>query len=352
MTTLPIPEPTLRRPAARPPRRRLRPFRILFGLLALCLVFLAGAAGYFYVSNTAFRDTVAGVAAGVNPRAAFGGRNAVTLMVLGKDEDRDDRAQVMKTRARSDTIILARLDFERKDIQLLSIPRDTRVRIPGTRGYHKINAAHSIGGPEKTAETLRDFLGVSPDASLVVDYRLLQSIIDQMGGVTVNVDKKMDYDDDWGHLHIHLKPGVQTLNGRNAMGFVRYRHANSGGGDSDLLRIARQQELLHGIKGSLKQPATWLRLPGVLEIVRKGMGGTLSWKQLVAVANFARTVPKGGLAMHVLPSRPGRTYVYPDRDAARALVSHLFPADQDARLFSDASASRRSRRALISLASN
>jgi anionic cell wall polymer biosynthesis LytR-Cps2A-Psr (LCP) family protein len=135
------------------------------------------------------------------------------------------------------------------------------------------------------------------------------------------------------------------------MGFVRYRHANKGGGDSDLMRIARQQQLLQGVKGALKEPATWPRIPGLLETVRKDMDGTLTWKQLVAVANFARTVPKGQLAMHVLPSHPGRVYVYPDRDAARALVSHLFPADTDARLFSDASASRRSRRRLVSLAS-
>lgn len=350
MTTL-SPNPyALRQPPRRP--RRLRPFRILIALFSLVLVAALGGFGYLYATNTAFRDTVAGVAGGVNPKAAFGGRDAVTLMVLGKDEDRDDRGQVLKTHARSDTIILARLDFQKKDIQLLSIPRDTRVRIPGSRGYHKINAAHAIGGPEKTAETVRDFLGVSPDASLVVDYGTLQKVIDQIGGVTVDVDKKMDYDDNWGNLHIHLKPGVQTLNGNQAMGFVRYRHANKGGGDSDLLRIARQQELLHGVKAALKQPATWLRVPGMLETARTEMGGTLSWSQLVAVANFARTVPKGRMAMHVLPSHPGRVYVYPDRDAARELVSHLFPTDTDARLFTDTSASRRTRRrSMVSLAS-
>ena len=83
------------------------------------------------------------------------------------------------------------------------------------------------------------------------------------------------------------------------------------------------------------------------------MGGTLTFPQLIAIANFARTVPQGQVAMHVLPSHPGRVYVYPDRDAARALVSQLFPADRDARLFSDNSASRRSRRrvSLLSLAS-
>lgn len=347
MTTPPPNRPAIRKPPARRPRR-FRPFKFLFSLLGVAVLVLLAGFGYLFGTNTAFRDTATGLAAGASPQGAFGGRDAVTLMILGKDEDRDDRARVLKTNARSDAIILARLDFQKKDIQLLSIPRDTRVRIPGTRGYHKINAAHAIGGPEKTAETLEDFLGVSPDASVVVDYAMLQKLIDQMGGITVDVDKKLDYDDNWGNLHIHLKPGVQKLNGREAMGFVRYRHANAGGGDSDLMRISRQQELLQGVKAALKDPTTWPRIPGMMETARKDMGGTLTWNQLIAVANFARSVPKDHLAMHVLPSRPGRVYVYPDRDAARALVSHLFPTDKDARLFSSAP----HRPAMVTLASD
>jgi len=221
-----------------------------------------------------------------------------------------------------------------KSIQILSIPRDTRVHIPGTRGFSKINAAHSIGGPELTAETIHDFLGVVPDASLVVDYKMLQHVIDQLGGVTVDVDKKLDYDDNWGNLHVHLKPGEQTLNGVAAMGFVRFRHANDGPADSDVMRIGRQQEMLQSMKAKMKDPTTWMRVPGALEVVRKEMRGTLTYPQLVALATFARSVPKERTAMHILPNRPGRIFVYAEPDASRTLVASLFPVDSQPRWMS------------------
>lgn len=292
------------------------------------------AFGYVYVANTAFRQAVQGMWAGGDPKRAFGGRSAVTLLVLGKDEDRNNRDQVMSTHARSDAILLARLDFDAKTIQILSIPRDTRVHIPGTRGYSKINAAHSIGGPELTAETIHDFLGVTPDASFVVDYKMLQHVIDQLGGVTVTVDKKLDYDDNWGNLHVHLNPGVQTLSGVDAMGFVRYRHANEGNADSDVTRIGRQQAMLQSVKSKMKDPTTWLRVPGALEIVRKEMSGTLTYQQLMALASFARSVPKERTAMHILPNRPGRTFVYAEPEASRILVASLFPIDSEPRWMS------------------
>lgn len=231
-------------------------------------------------------------------------------------------------------MLLARLDFAAKTIQVLSIPRDTRVHIPGTRGYSKINAAHAIGGPELAAETIHDFLGVQTDASLVVDYKMLEHVVDQLGGVTVAVDKQLDYDDDWGNLHIHLKPGIQTLNGRDAMGFVRYRHANEGNADSDFVRIGRQQQMLQSMKAKMKDPGTWLRVPGALDIVRKEMRGTLRYQQLVALATFARAVPKESVAMYILPNRPGRVFVYAEPEESKALVAKLFPVDSQPRWMS------------------
>ena len=314
-------------PPLAPMKRRFRPLRFLSYLAGIGA--LAGILGFAYtfVANTAFRQAVQGMWVGANPKAAFGGRDAITLLVLGRDEDRNDHDQVMSTNARSDVMLLARLDFASKSIQVLSIPRDTRVHIPGTRGYRKINAAHAIGGPELAAETIHDFLGVQPDASLVVDYKMLEHVVDQLGGVTVAVDKQLDYDDDWGNLHIHLKPGVQTLNGRDAMGFVRYRHANEGSADSDFVRIGRQQQMLQSMKAKMTDPATWLRVPGALDIVRKEMRGTLKYQQLVALATFARSAPKESVAMHILPNRAGRVYVYAKPAESRALVAKLFPVD-------------------------
>ncbi|HEY3269029.1 MAG TPA: LCP family protein [Armatimonadota bacterium] len=307
------------------PPRRFRPFRFLLHLLALLVIAGGAAFGYMYAANKGFRQALNGVVTGADPVRAFGGRQAVTLMLLGKDEDRNNRDQVLRTNARSDTIILARLDFASKTIQMLSIPRDTRVRIPGVRGYSKVNAAHAIGGPDLAARTLQGLLGVEPDAILVVDYEMLCKVIDDLGGVSVNVDRELNYDDNWGNLHIHLKPGVQTLGGRDAMGFVRFRHSDDGPADTDIVRISRQQQLVQAVKARLHEPSTWVRIPGLLETVRKEMQGTLKYPQLVALANFARSVPKANVQMHVLPTRMGRSFVYPDRDAVRVMVARIFP---------------------------
>ena len=172
----------------------------------------------------------------------------MNLMVIGHDCDYNDKDQVIKTQGRSDMLMEAHLDFDRKTVTLLSIPRDTRAAIPG-HGVSKINAAHFYGGPSLTEKTVEANFGVPSDKFIALDFQGFEKAIDLLGGVDLKVDRKMDYDDNWGHLHIHLKPGMQHLNGQQAMGFVRFRHA-----DSDFVRIQRQQTLLAALKAKLARP--------------------------------------------------------------------------------------------------
>ena len=176
----------------------------------------------------------------LTPGRAFPGRTQVNVLLLGRDLDRDRHGQVVKTNGRTDTIILAHYDFADKCVNMLSIPRDTRVAIPH-HGHHKINAAHAYGGPNLACRTVEGLLGVHPDDYIVVDFEGFEKAVDLMGGLTLTVDKKLDYDDNWGGLHIHLQPGRQLLNGKQAIGFVRYRKSKDGHADTDIERIARQQ---------------------------------------------------------------------------------------------------------------
>jgi polyisoprenyl-teichoic acid--peptidoglycan teichoic acid transferase len=302
-----------------------RLLRFLCRLVSVAILIGLAGSGYLLAFHPGFRDTVQGVVEGLDPVTAFEGRRSLTLLVLGTDEDRDNKKRITSSRSRSDTIILARFDFVNESVQMLSIPRDTRVRIPRTRGYQKINAAHAIGGADLAAETVDRLIGVEPDMTVVVDYDLLERAIDSLGGVRVDVDKRLKYDDNWGDLHIDLQPGFQTLNGKQALGFVRYRQSNKGSSDSDLIRIGRQQELVQGVKSRLKQPDAWVRLPAVLDTVRNGVDGTITYQQLVALAAFSRSVPSHRVEMHTLPVRAGGAYVYPERDEIRPLISELFP---------------------------
>jgi polyisoprenyl-teichoic acid--peptidoglycan teichoic acid transferase len=134
----------------------------------------------------------------------------------------------------------------------------------------------------------------------------------------------MDYDDDWGDLHIHLRKGRQHLNGRQAMGFVRFRHADRGASDSDLKRMRRQQALLEALRQQATNPLTLIRVPYAMDAVRSHLRSSLKFPQLLCLAYFAHSVPRTNLRTFSMPAHEGGSFVYPDRGRARELVRQLF----------------------------
>ena len=161
---------------------------------------------------------------------------------MGVDERDDDVG-------RSDTLMVATLDPKKDQAALMSVPRDTRVKIKG-HGWDKINAAYAYGsakgGPEageKLAQrTVEDFLGVNMDHYVVVNIQAFQKIIDAIGGIDIDVEKRMYYEDPWdddGGLIIDLQPGMQHMDGKTAVTYVRYRDE-----EGDIGRIKRQQKFM------------------------------------------------------------------------------------------------------------
>ncbi|HOK53529.1 MAG TPA: LCP family protein, partial [Armatimonadota bacterium] len=171
--------------ARRPiPRRRTTRWiwRICFGMLMLAALVAGTGVGYVYFGSPTFRQVVHDYRRGMwNVDKAFPNQDELTFMVLGRDVDRDRQARVVKTNGRTDTILLVRIDFRERTANILSIPRDTKVRIPGYRGQHKINAAHAFGGPELTADTIERFLNIRPEEYVVVNYESFGKAIDMLG---------------------------------------------------------------------------------------------------------------------------------------------------------------------------
>lgn len=215
----------------------------------------------------------------------FPGRSKITVLIVGADErpERDDPG-------RSDTMILFFLNPRTKQAALLSVPRDLRVRIPGY-GTNKINAAFPFGGVDLVRETIEQVMGVNIDYTAKADFGGFVEIVDMLGGVDIDVPdvegrgRGMNYDDNWGHLHIHLKPGPQHLDGEQAMGFVRYRH-----GDSDFKRSERQHQFLKAIAEQK------LKLTNVPQLVRtapkvlQAIDTDMSWRDAVDLARVLREV--------------------------------------------------------------
>ncbi len=193
---------------------------------------------------------------GSTPATAKPLTERVNVLLLGTDANRFD--------GNTDLIMVASIDPSRKTIHLLSIPRDTRVRIPG-HGLEKINAANFLGGPELAVRTVEELLATSIDYYALLTFKGAARIIDRLGGVTVTVPRKMDYDDPYQNLHIHLKPGRQHLNGEKAIQFARFRSYPMG----DVARTQQQQYLLQEMFGQLLQSVTPTRLPALVpELLR------------------------------------------------------------------------------------
>jgi LCP family protein required for cell wall assembly len=187
-----------------------------------------------------------------------------TIMLIGSDKrHKDAQDGSAGTGARSDTIILVRLDPDQKATALLSIPRDLKVRIPGY-GTDKINAAYSIGGPKLTLRTVNEVTGIPINHVVNINFRGFKDAISELGCPYIDVDRRY-FNDNTGYgpdyATIDLKPGYQKVCGQDALDYVRYRHE-----DTDIVRAARQQEFLRQIKQQIGVVKLFERRKDLLEI--------------------------------------------------------------------------------------
>jgi polyisoprenyl-teichoic acid--peptidoglycan teichoic acid transferase len=238
----------------------------------------------------------------------------LNLLILGCDDQ-----------CNTDSIILAHLDVDRRTATLVSIPRDTWTTL-GNHGSSKINAAYDYGGTKLAARTVSKLLGGIPiDASIVIlQPKGAAQIVDAMGGLNVNVNESMDYDDNNAALHIHLKQGEQYLTGSQVEGYLRFRHDAA----SDYGRMKRQQQVLKEMMNQLSQPQNWAKLPRILAFARKDMQSTLTNQQMLALLEVYRDVPDNNIRTFTLPSKVGwvgdASVVFVDARWAKLIGRMLF----------------------------
>jgi polyisoprenyl-teichoic acid--peptidoglycan teichoic acid transferase len=165
-----------------------------------------------------------------------------TIMLLGSDKrPKNSRDGGAGTGARSDTIILIRLDPDKAATAMMSLPRDLKVNIPG-HGTDKINAAYEQGGPRLTLRTVKELTGLRINHVVNVDFKGFWAAVNAIGCVYVDIDRRY-FNDSVEFAYIDVQPGYQRMCGRKALQYVRFRHE-----DSDLVRSARQQDFLREAK--------------------------------------------------------------------------------------------------------
>ncbi|THF68034.1 LytR family transcriptional regulator [Deinococcus sp. Arct2-2] len=224
----------------------------------------------------------------------------------------------------TDTLILAQM---RPDgtTHLLSLPRDTWLNIPQW-GFGKINGANSHGGPSLLVGAVERLTGLKVDAYALLSLHAVRSMTDAAGGVTLDVPKRMKYDDTAGNLHIDLQPGRQHLNGQQAEGFLRFRNDGLG----DIGRVARQQTFLTAFVSTLKHPVNVWRWPALVGALNSNVKSNLSRAQVGALLGGALQGPT--VALHTLPGTPGGggTWIANDQ-GVRALITEHFRDPRDPR---------------------
>ncbi len=229
------------------------------------------------------------------------------VLIMGVDRVPDAAPNSPESfNGRSDTVMLARFDPKTRSLKLLSIPRDTQVQIP-QYGVEKINAANVFGGSKLAISTVREnFNGVQIDRYVRIDTSGLVALIDALGGVEINVPKRMRYEDKTQKLSIDLQPGLQTLNGKQAEGFARFRHDEEG----DIGRIRRQQILLKAIEKKLTDPWLVIRLPQLAGMMMQYVDTNLTLDEITALATFSLTLKPNSVKTLTLPGRPSADYEF------------------------------------------
>jgi polyisoprenyl-teichoic acid--peptidoglycan teichoic acid transferase len=164
-----------------------------------------------------------------------------TLMILGSDRRPKHNSEGALGGSRSDTIMLVRLDGDKKATAILSLPRDLKVEIPG-HGTDKINAAYEIGGPALTLETVKAVTKLPINHVINVHFNGFWRAVNAVGCVYADIDRRY-YNDSAEYSYINVQPGYQRLCGTKALQYVRFRHE-----DTDIVRAARQQDFLRQAK--------------------------------------------------------------------------------------------------------
>jgi polyisoprenyl-teichoic acid--peptidoglycan teichoic acid transferase len=221
------------------------------------------------------------------------------VLIMGIDRVPNAVGKEALFTGRSDTMLLLRLDPQNNSVNMLSIPRDTQVQVPGI-GITKINQANASGGPLLARETVAGALnGVEIDRYVRVSTDAFRELVNLLGGVRVYVPKDMQYEDKTQHLNIDLKAGWQQMDGDKAEQFARFRKDDFG----DIGRVQRQQALLKALREQVSNPLTIARIPSILKSMEQYIDTNLTFEEMLSLVNLGLKMEQKDFQMVLLPGR-------------------------------------------------
>jgi polyisoprenyl-teichoic acid--peptidoglycan teichoic acid transferase len=261
-------------------KRRVRWGRLFLLVIIMCAL----VAGCFFLGRMAFKIFFAPRVPVVAATEDIGTdevlNKRINVLLLGID-DGDSEDFGKDAPKRTDAMMVVSFDTEHNEVSILSIPRDTRVSIPGHRAPDKINAAYAYGGIKLAKQTVANLLQIPIHYYILANWQGFIQIMDILGGVDLYVDHNMNYEDPYANLKIHLQQGFQHLDGEKAGEYVRFRHDELG----DIGRVQRQQKFFKALAGEFFSVGNVVKLPSIAGALEKNVETDMDTLTMIRAAN-------------------------------------------------------------------
>ena len=302
-------------------KKRVVWWKVALLTVVFAVLFFGGAVGGYVMASMYITPQVTVPPVNDDEDAMSRMKGSYNILAVGRD----------KVGLNTDTIMLAHIDTEMDVLNIMSIPRDTMSN--QSRYVKKINAAYGVGGKaniEQLKSEITDLLGIQVDRYVVVNLDAFEQVIDAIGGVTIDVPDDMKYKDPYQDLVINLSKGPQTLNGEQAIGFVRFR---DGYVDGDLGRIEAQQLFIEALINQMTSPSIVNKIPELANIVKTNMDTDMTVQEMIWFAKQGLEIDLAtGVNMYVLPGEAHYvwsgsqwlSYYLPFEDEILAMVNQSF----------------------------
>ncbi|MCM3238386.1 LCP family protein [Heyndrickxia oleronia] len=265
-------------------KRKLIAWLVIFPILLLACTFTAYGAHLYKKAEKAVNDSYKEIdgrkgkseyrEAKVDPYT-----DNISILFIGVD---GSDARNYGDATRSDALMLATLNEKEKTVKLLSIPRDSYVYIDDVGYKTKINHAHAYGGIKSTVDTVENLLKIPVDYYVEMNFYAFMEIVDTLDGIEVEVPYKISEIDSNDKKHaIRLDPGLQTLNGEEALALARTRKQ-----DSDIMRGQRQQEIMKAILDKATSVKSATKYSNLIDAIGSNMTTNMTFSEMKSLIEY------------------------------------------------------------------
>ncbi|ENJ9655861.1 LCP family protein [Clostridium botulinum] len=303
-------------------RKKSRSLKII--IILFSFIILLGILGYFYLLG--FTNNSKLGEGKINTKKAEAGE-PVNILVMGVDIG-DPGSKEASDPKRTDTMLVVNYNPKTKNINMVSVPRDTRVTMNGKK--IKINSAHAINGVNGSISAVENLLGIEINNYAKIDYEGFRKVIDAIGGVEMDITRNMNYDDPSQNLHIHFQKGTTVhLDGKKAEEFFRWRKNNNGTGfaDGDLGRIENQHKFISKVVEKVKSPSIIPKIPNILSTIPDYVETDMSPEEIIKYGYAVTKGDKSSINMITLQGEAkyigNVSYFIYDREKNRDIVYTL-----------------------------